>query len=170
MAVAGCGGGADATDTSPLDGGGVGDAGTPAPDAGPDLVDAGVAEDATVGVDAAAPTLCPLALACDASPPSPGPTSDWRHSVASEITVLQGAPRHRGRDLILRADDPQWALAKFAYGAADDDLKDEDVDILLLRGCGTTWERLGTATTTGDGDHATVEGVEDTGGRVYFPI
>jgi len=81
-----------------------------------------------------------------------------------------GAARHRGRDLILREGDPQWALAKFAYGLADDDLKDEDVAVYLLRGCGTTWEELGVVATTQEGVHATVEGVEDTGGRVYLEI
>lgn len=89
--------------------------------------------------------------------------------MATPLTVAAGSPRHRGRDLYLRAGDPQWALAKFAYGALDDDLKDEDVDVYLLRGC-ATWERLGTATTTNDNEHATVEGVEDTGGWVYVSI
>jgi len=86
------------------------------------------------------------------------------------VTVRLGSPRHRGRDLFLRAGDPQWALAKFAYGLNDDDLNDEDVEIFLLRGC-TTWERLGTARTTRDNaPHPATEGVDDTGGRVFFRI
>ncbi len=81
-----------------------------------------------------------------------------------------GSARHRGRDLVLREGEAQWALAKFAYGAADDDLKDEDVDLWLDRGCTGAWELLTTETTTRDGDHATVEGVEDTGGRIYWEL
>ncbi|MFO0686631.1 MAG: phosphatidylinositol transfer protein [Sandaracinus sp.] len=135
------------------------DAGTPA--------DAG--RDAGSSTPDTGPTSCPPPPTCDATPPDPGATQDWRHSVATTVTVSQGSAQHRGRDLFLRESDAQWALAKFAYGLADDDLKGEDVDLWLLRDC-TTWELLGTATTTYDGDHDTVEGVEDTGGRVYFEI
>ncbi|MBX7193525.1 MAG: phosphatidylinositol transfer protein [Sandaracinaceae bacterium] len=134
----------------------------------------GALSDAAVEPDAAAldagPRECPLPPACDAPYPDLGATSSWRHSIATPITVGMGAPRHRGRDLFLTETDPQWALAKFAYGVADDDLKDEDVDLYLDRGCSGAWEMLGTAATTNDGDHATVEGVEDTGGRIFFEI
>ncbi len=61
-------------------------------------------------------------------------------------------------------------LGKFAYGLTDWDLEDERVDLWLLRDCGGTWEFLGTTTTTYEGTHVSVEGVEDTGGRVYYPI
>ena len=50
---------------------------------------------------------------------------------------------------MLSRDEPQWALAKFAYGLSDDDLKDEEVDVWVMRGC-ATWERLATAETTED--------------------
>jgi phosphatidate phosphatase PAH1 len=41
----------------------------------------------------------------------------------------------------------------------------------LLEDCGSTWQNLGTTTTTdGSSPHDTIEGVEDTGGRVYFEI
>lgn len=79
-------------------------------------------------------------------------------------------PHHRGRDQFYAVGEPQWVLGKFTYGDADKDLKDEPVDIFLLRGCAGQWEKIGTATTTLEGQHATVEGVEDTGGRVYFQI
>lgn len=127
-------------------------------------------DDAFVSGDDAGPRECPLPPACDAPLPPLGPTSAWRHSVTTPITVALGAPRHRGRDLYLRESDPQWALAKFSYGLADDDIQDEDVDVYLDRGCSGAWETLGLATTTNDGDHETIEGVEDTGGRVYFEI
>jgi len=127
-------------------------------------------DDASSATDDAGPRECALPPACDAAPPDFGPTSAWRHSVATPITVALGAARHRGRDLYLREGDPQWALAKFAYGLSDDDIQDEDVDIYLDRDCTGAWETLGLATTTNDGDHPSVEGVEDTGGRVYFEI
>ncbi len=119
----------------------------------------------------AGPASCPPPPSCDAAPPMYDPTEDWRHSIASPFTTSQGSARHRGRDLLLRATDDQWALAKLAYGPADDDLTDEDVDIWLLRDC-TTWERLGRATsTTNRGPrHATIERIVDDGGRIYFQI
>lgn len=92
----------------------------------------------------------------------------WRH-LRSNATVRLGAARHRGRDLFYTQGSPQWAIAKFAYGPADADLHDEDVDVWLRRGCGP-WESLGTARTTNDGQHAAVEGVQDDGGRVYLQI
>lgn len=164
----GCGG-ADALPSTPA--GGARDAGGNDAQA---LEDAGTASDAARPVDAGAPDAgvvvdCALAPACDAASPTTDPLETWRHTVAAPITVAAGAARHRGRDLYLRESDPQWALAKFSYGAVDSDLQDEDVDVWLLRGC-TTWELLGRATTTNEGAHATVEGVADGGGRVYFPI
>jgi hypothetical protein len=140
-------------------------------DAGP--TDGGRGDAATTGdagSDASTPMECAPPPTCNGALPALGPTEDWRHSIATPITTAMGSARHRGRDLVLREGEAQWALAKFAYGAADDDLKDEDVDIWLDRGCTGTWAMLATATTTRDGDHATVEGVEDTGGQVYWEI
>jgi len=105
---------------------------------------------------------------CDGPPPAPGPELDWNHT-SSSITAAIGSENHRGRDLFLNPGDPQWVLGKFAYGLFDDDIKDEQVDIYLSRDC-QGWEVLGSALTTQDGEHATVEGVDDTGGRVYFQI
>lgn len=111
---------------------------------------------------------CPDPPACDLAPPDPGPEQDWRN-FSSGIYAL-GREYHRGRDLMLVEGDEQWALGKFAYGlVADKDIHDEDVDIYLLRDC-QTWEYLGRATTSDDGEYPTVHGVEDSGGRVFFPI
>ncbi len=120
------------------------------------------------------PTECPPRPACDAPLPDVGPKRSWRHT-SSSLTSKAGPARHRGRDLFVRKDGPQWALGKFAYGSlgvgfVDDDIKDEDVDVWLLRDCGSTWTKVGTYRTTEDGEHATVEGVEDTGGRVYVDL
>lgn len=108
---------------------------------------------------------CPPPPACDAEPPSL--TADMRRP--RRHFWPWGDPHHRGRDLFLRERDPQWAIAKFAYGWIDDDLQDEWVEVYVLRDC-RTWERLGTVLTTQDSDSITVEGVENTGGRVYFQI
>lgn len=113
---------------------------------------------------------CTAIPKCDAAPPSLGAAKAWNHSVASPLVTAAGSPNHRGRDLFLNPGDTQWIIGKFAYGLIDKDLKDEKVDVYLLRGCGTTWEKLGTATTTKDGAHETVEGVDDSGGRVYFKV
>src|SRR5262249_1208832 len=75
-----------------------------------------------------------------------------------------------GRDLLLNPEDPQPVIAKFSYGLFDKDLKDEDVNLYLLRDCGGAWEFLGTSRTTQDDEHETVEGVDDTGGRIYFQV
>jgi hypothetical protein len=102
----------------------------------------------------------------------------WRHWIETPslvttdpVTLLPRAPNHRGRDLFVNPGDPQWVIAQFAYGLPDVDLDDEDVDIFAQRDCGTGWELLGRATTSSGGSpHATVEGVSDHGGRVYFEI
>lgn len=78
--------------------------------------------------------------------------------------------QHRGRDAFYPVGNDQWVLGKFAYGLSDKDIKGEEVDVFVQRGCAGAWEKLGTATTTQDGEHETVEGVEDKGGRVYFRI
>jgi phosphatidate phosphatase PAH1 len=122
------------------------------------------------GGGGASGAFCSPISACDAPPPDPGPAGDWNHPVESPLTVAAGSPNHRGRDLFLNTSDPQWIIGKFAYGLIDKDLKEEMVDIYLLRDCGDTWEKLGTAITTHDGEHTTVEGVDDSGGRIYFPI
>ncbi|WP_437819044.1 lipin/Ned1/Smp2 family protein [Sorangium sp. So ce1078] len=115
-------------------------------------------------------TLCDLPPSCDATPPDPGEELAWNHTSSYIITVA-GSPNHRGRDLYLSADEPQWIIGKFAYGLTDKDLKGERVDIYVLRGCSGAWERLGsTMTTEADSTHPEVEGVSDGGGRVYFEI
>ncbi len=103
--------------------------------------------------------LCDPIPLCDAVPPKLG----------GGVTPTDN--NHRGRDMFYVEGDEQWVLAKFADGGVlDDDLQGETVHMFLLRGCEGEWEDLGTAVATNDGDHATVEGVEDTGGRIYFKI
>lgn len=140
-------GDADGTETTAAD-----------PTAGPD-------PDSTTGP----PPECMPVPSCEAPLPDAGPLLDWEHTESS-LVVASGSARHRGRDMFYNPEDPQWAMAKFAYGLTDWDLEDERVDLFLLRGCEGDWEYLGPTFTTNEGNHPTVEGVEDTGGRVYFQI
>lgn len=112
---------------------------------------------------------CAPPPACDAPPPPPGPELDWEH-FSSNAVELAGDPNHRIRDMFYVPGETQWILGKFAYGTVDKDLKDEQVDVYLLRNCEGAWELLGSASTTEEGAHATVQGVEDTGGWVYFEV
>ena len=112
---------------------------------------------------------CPAPLACDLAPPTVRGTGSWDHPIQSRLTIAEGSARHRGRDLFVRAGAPQFAVAKFAYGALDKDLADETVDVWVLRGC-RAWERLGSARTQSSSDGSTVEGVPSEGGRLFFPI
>ena len=134
------------------------------------LPDATLPLDTSTPLDAeVGPTECALRPACDGAPPDPGSKRAWVHTTSS-ITAALGSPRHRGRDLFQLAGGPTWLLAKFAYGTVDKDIKDEDVDVYLQRGCAGPWKKLGTFKTTNDGAHATVEGIVDTGGRLYVDL
>lgn len=111
---------------------------------------------------------------CGAPLPDVGQKRAWRHSISSPVIANTGFANHRGRDLFLTENADQWLIAKFAYGVTDKDLKDEEVDIWLLRDCAgassTSWEFLGTSVTTEENAHVAVERVADSGGRVYFQI
>ncbi len=144
----------------------------PAAEDVPASEDVPAAEDVAPAVDVASvaedvSASCDEPPRCDVAAPTPSAIAPWRH-LTTRLTVLT-PQRHRGRDLFLREGDAQWGIARFAYGPADDDLTDEDVEVFLLRDC-RTWERLGEARTTMDNAHPTIEGVVDNGGYVYFPI
>ena len=110
-----------------------------------------------------------VADACAAAPgPNVGQPRGFAHGEYAALAALSA--NHRGRDAFYAVGEAQWVLGKFAYGPLDKDLKGEPVDIHVLRGCSGQWEKLGTATTTEEAEHEPVEGVEDTGGRVYFRI
>jgi hypothetical protein len=134
--------------------------------------DTAIEPDTAIEIDTApidtGPKICALRPKCDAPPPDPGAKTGFRHTTSG----WGGGANHRGRDLFLKPGQKQWAIAKFAYGAPtpDNDAQDEDVDVYLLRDCGSTWTKVGTYRTTNDGAHATVEGVEDTGGRIYVDL
>jgi hypothetical protein len=112
---------------------------------------------------------CEALPPCEGPAPDPGPKRKWNHTTSS-ITSTLGSPNHRGRDLFLTPGQDQWIIGKFAYGLNDKDIKDEEVDVYLQRGCSGPWEKLITTKTTDDKKHPTVEGVEDSGGRIYYKI
>lgn len=150
-------------------GSGSGDAstGTTDPDttgtSGPDPTDSstGAATDATTGGTGPTPgALCDPIPACDA----PAPKVPGQGAEESELS--------RGRDMFYVEGEDQWVIAKFTKWGfpLDKDIEGSPVHIFLDRGCAGEWEELGVAVTTAEGEHPTVQGVDDTGGRVYFKI
>jgi len=138
---------------------------------GGDSTSPGTPGGSTTQPGASANVACVAQPACNgASAPELAPTRPFNHYLSS-ATAASGPAFHRGRDQIVSAGDPQWVIGKMTYTYVDKDLLDEDVDIFVERSCAGTWEKLGSAKTTDNsGAHATVEGVEDDGGRVYFEI
>lgn len=96
------------------------------------------------------------------------PIEPWQH-FASQLVVSAGAPRHRAIDLLVRSGEEQVLIGKFAYGLADRDLEDEKVEIWAETRCGE-WILLGTTFTSTEGQHGTVNNVEDDGGRVFLTV
>lgn len=101
---------------------------------------------------------CAVQRACD-SPAPAVESGEWAQSVGSEFASV-GDPAHRMRDQVVQVGDAQEFEAKFAYGAFDKDLEEEDIEVFLLRGCGDTWEPLGTYRTNGKGRVKVVFGRE----------
>jgi hypothetical protein len=119
------------------------------------------------------PACAPPPACNGASGPDLGPLRPWKDPVSSAIAFApfgNAGDHHRGRDLVVVEGEDQWIIGKFAYGLTDKDLKGEEVDIYVERGCAGRWDKLGSARTTQDGEHAPVFGIEDTGGRIYFQI
>ena len=115
------------------------------------------------------PACLPLNNACDAAAWHYY-TRGWNHTIESTILSHLGDSHHRGRDMFYTPSEKQTVHAKFTYTLADKDLHGEEIDVFVQRDCASGWEKLGTATTTDDGDHATVDAVSDNGGRIYFEI
>ncbi len=104
--------------------------------------------------------FCAPIPACDAPPPTlPGQEEE-------------SSGYSRGRDMMYVEGDEQWIIAKFTKWGfpSDKDITGGTVHVFLDRGCSGDWIELGTTVTTDDGDHPTIEGVDDSGGRVFFKI
>jgi phosphoserine phosphatase len=150
----------------------VPDADVFAPDAGAIEADGGaiepdggaVAPDAGGG-DPDAGACAPLAFAPEGDP------QGWHHDLEAALAILQGPANHRGQDVVAREGDPELLIGKFAYGLADKDLKDEDVEVFVQDDapCGD-WRSLGLETTSEDGEFGDRFGIEDDGGRVFFAV
>jgi hypothetical protein len=114
--------------------------------------------------------VCPPPPACDAPLPDLGDERGFDDPM-STFYATTGFPVHRGRDMFYNPGDPVWIMGKFTYGIFDKDLKGEEVDIYLLRDCGEAWEYLDTVETTAEDDsHPTTEGVDDSGGWVFYQL
>jgi phosphatidate phosphatase PAH1 len=125
-------------------------------------------EDSNQDDDVRAACPPPANYLCEAPLPEGSPAG-FQHVMSKLVTHDEDA-HHRGRDSFLRPSDTAWAMAKFAYGARDLDVKGETVDVYLLKGCAGSFQKVGTVSTTHDGEHETVSGVADTGGRVYLNL
>jgi phosphatidate phosphatase PAH1 len=126
-------------------------------------------ETSSANLTSVALPACQPMNACEAAPWHYD-TRGWKHTIESTIISNLGDPHHRGRDMFFTPGETQRVHAKFTYSIADKDLYGEEIDVFVQRDCASGWEKLGTTTTTHDGDHATVDAVEDNGGRIYFEI
>lgn len=148
----------DVTTDEPTGGGGS--AGATTGTSGPDPTDSTGAPGTTGDPGPTPGALCDPIPACDTPPPTiPG----------------QGAPESdlsRGRDMFYVEGEDQWVIAKFTKWGfpSDKDIEGSAVHIFLDRGCAGEWEEIGLAFTTAEGDHEPVQGVDDSGGRVFFKI
>lgn len=119
---------------------------------------------------------CSAPVSCDQALPELGAPGGFRHTRSTLMSKLTA--EHRGHDVYWSVDSPQILTAKFAYGESksgiiDKDLEDEDIDVYALRGCGDTWELLGSGSTFTDDEGTTERGgytFDDWGGRLLFDI
>lgn len=126
--------------------------------------DANNQEESALSAGCAAVSLAEQALRCDAPPPEATPEG-FRHE------KFQGTPRHRGRDMFFQEGEAQTIVAKFAYGLITDRLTDEDIDVFILRSCGTTWKKLERVRTSNKRhSDRKFEGFEDDEGRLIYDI
>jgi hypothetical protein len=126
---------------------------------GPDPTDSTTAA-TTDGPGPAPGALCDPIPACDAPPP----TIPGQDAPESDLS--------RGRDMFYVEGEEQWVIAKFTKWGfpSDKDIEGSAVHIFLDRGCAGEWEEIGVTFTTVEGEHEPVQGVDDSGGRVYFKI
>jgi hypothetical protein len=151
------------------DGDGVGSGGDASGSGGASSTSSATTSTSTSSGAGAGGPDCPPPPLCDAPFPDFGPERDFEHT-SSDFFASTGSPNHRGRDMFYNPGDAVWVMGKFTYGITDKDLKDEEVDVWLLRGCGDTWEKLATVRTTEEDEHPTTEGVDDSGGWVFYQL
>jgi hypothetical protein len=178
--VTDAGSGGKTDDSRPVDGAFEPDGGAPLADAAviPDAVaqDA-TAQDAAVVVDPdaapldAAPAEPDAAPACEVPALEPSPQEDWRHGFETGVlTVTQGDANHRGQDVVAVEGAPQVLIGKFAYGLADKDLKDEDVETWIEDPPCGEWTSYGIDLTSEDDEFGDRYGIHDDGGRLFLTV
>lgn len=112
---------------------------------------------------------CQITAACNQPLPTLAKAKGFNGFYNKILTKL-GKPLHRGRDIIVTPGAPIWIQAKFTYGLLDSDLHHENVDIYLSQGCNSPMKKIGYGFTSNDGENNPVDGVEDSGGRIYVNL
>ncbi|RYZ80869.1 MAG: phosphatidylinositol transfer protein, partial [Proteobacteria bacterium] len=112
---------------------------------------------------------CQITAACNQTLPTLAKAKGFNGFYNKILTKL-GKPLHRGRDIIVTPGAPVWIQAKFTYGLLDSDLHHENIDIYLSQGCDSPMKKIGYGFTSNDGENNPVDGVEDSGGRIYVNL
>ena len=93
----------------------------------------------------------PVYQSCvDGAVPVDLPTEDWRHSIATPLTVAIGDPWHSAQDLVVADGSPVVIGGKFSYGFISKDLEDERVEV-WIDDCAGAYRLLGDGLTNSDG-------------------
>ncbi len=118
------------------------------------------------------PMSCRIAVDCTQALPELPKATGFKKAENTLRAVLKNGV-HRARDVMANQGQDPILIAKFAYTiAVDADIKGEDVDIYMSKGCEGGWEKLGTQVTSSNpaGKKKVVDGVEDTGGYVMVAL
>ena len=84
--------------------------------------------------------------------PNAGAPGTFRNG-SSQLISAAGSPNHRGIDLVAAASAATQTIeGDISYTTADKALEDEDVDLFACSG--SAWQKIGTATTDGEGHFA----------------
>jgi phosphatidate phosphatase PAH1 len=112
---------------------------------------------------------CQITAGCNQVLPTL-PKAKGFNSIYNKVLTKLGKPLHRGRDIIVTPGAPVWIQAKFTYGLLDSDLHHENIDIYLSQGCNSPMKKIGYGFTSNDGENDPIDGVEDSGGRIYVNL
>lgn len=120
--------------------------------------------------DSDLPGSCKIAVDCQQALPDFGPAAGFKSLENKSRSAIKPAV-HRARDVIVTEGQDPNLIAKFAYGVAlDADIKGEDVDIYMSKGCRAGWAKIGTQTTSSNATKRSVDGVDDSGGYVMVAL
>lgn len=114
---------------------------------------------------------CKIAVDCQQALPDLGVATGFKskdyakENQAKASASLKGQV-HRGRDAMINEGQDPFLIVKFAYSLTENDIKGEEVDIYLSKGCEAGWSKIGTEVTSVDKTGRTMDGVEDNGGYI----